>query len=847
MPRLTFPVVGMTCAACVSRVQRGLEGAAGVREAVVNLATHKATVEVDGAVGAGSLVRAVRDAGYDVGLEDFTVLIEGLRFLPTTGRLEDAVRALTGVESVATNAAAESLRVTAVSGLVTAADLEHAVRAAGFVVAAPVAETDPRERDRLREQREVRDLAWRSGVALVVALIAMVASMPLMGGHAMGRTDLLTRLLMPLDHALAGALPWLYALDRQGLKVGLFVLCLPVMAWSGRAIYVAAWRGALHGTLDMNTLIAVGTLAAMLYSTVATFLPGVFAGAGLPADVYFEAVAAIIALVLVGRLLEARARGRTSEALRRLAALGAQTARVLRDDAEMEVPIGDVMVGDVIRVRPGEKVPVDGIVRSGRSAVNEAMLTGEPMPVDKREGSEVAGGTINTTGSFTFEARRVGRDTALAQIMRLVEDAQGSRAPVQRLADRIAAVFVPAVFVVALAAFALWLAVGPSPAFLFATVAFVTVLIIACPCAMGLATPTAIMAGTGRGAEQGILVKGGAMLETAAAVDVVVLDKTGTITEGRPALTELFLAPAEVAVPDIGGDEDEIIRLAAAVEHHSEHPLAVAIVRESELRGLALPGIEGFLAVEGRGARAVVDGREVLVGSAAFLIESGVDIGPFTDRVDTLASRARTPVLVGVDGRPAALLGLADPVKASAVGAVRRLHAMGLTCVLVTGDIRKAAMAVAGEVGIDRVESQMLPAGKVQVVRELQQAGHRVAMVGDGINDAPALAAADVGIAIGTGTDVALEAADVLLMQGDLRALVAALELARRTMRTIRQNLFWAFAYNVVGIPVAAGVLYPFLGILLSPVFASAAMAFSSVTVVTNSLRLRRFRPTLGA
>ncbi|MFI5280600.1 MAG: copper-translocating P-type ATPase, partial [Gemmatimonadales bacterium] len=542
------------------------------------------------------------------------------------------------------------------------------------------------------------------------------------------------------------------------------------------------------------------------------------------------------------------------ETLRHLAALGAKTARLLRGDTEEDIPISEVVVGDLLRVRPGEKIPVDGIVREGASAVNEAMLTGEPVPAAKAEGDDVFAATINTTGALTLEATRVGKATALAQIMQLVEEAQGSRAPVQRLADRIAGVFVPIVITLAIAAFVIWYDLGPEPAALFATIAFVTVLIIACPCALGLATPTAIMVGTGRGAEHGVLIKGGSALEAAAGVDVVVLDKTGTITEGRPAVTDVITA-ADVrpwrnesveGKPEPAMDADTVVRLAAAVERRSEHPLAAAIVREAERRGLELPDVAQFEAVAGRGAHAQLEGHQVTVGSAQHLIEEGVDIGPFTDAIDTLAARARTPVLVAVDERPVGLLGLADPIKPTAVAAVRRMRKMGLRLLLVTGDIRKAAIAVGGEVGIDDVESQMLPAGKVAVVRQLQAEGHRVAMVGDGINDAPALAAADVGIAIGTGTDVALDAADILLMRGDLGTLVASLELARRTMQTIRQNLFWAFAYNVIGIPVAAGLLYPVAGVMLSPVFASLAMALSSVTVVTNSLRLRSFTPSLS-
>ncbi len=837
---MAFPVVGMSCAACASRIQRQLAATPGVREASVNFATTKATVDFDTAEP-GDLVRAVRDAGYDVGTDTVTLAIAGLRFAPSVARLEAALRAVRGVVAAAANQAAETARVTYVPGFFDAAGLAGAVAAAGFELAAPVAAADPVERERELREREVHALSVRFVLAAAVAALAMAASMPLMGGTATGRADLLARLLMPLDGVVRGALPWLYGLDPQQLKIALFVATLPVVRWAGRGFYISAWRGFRHRSADMNTLIGVGTAAAMLYSTAATFAPGLFIGAGLPADVYYEAVSGIIALILLGRLLEARAKGRTSEAMRRLLGLAPRAARVVRNGAEMEVPVSELAVGDLVLVRPGERLPVDGVVTAGHTAIDEAMLTGEPVPVERGEGDQVVGGTLNTTGAITVEATRVGRDTVLAQIVRLVEDAQGSRAPVQRLADRIAGVFVPVVIAVAIAAFVVWFDVGPAPAPVFATVVFVSVLIIACPCAMGLATPTAIMVGTGRGAERGVIAKGGAALEAAAGADVVVLDKTGTVTEGRPVVTDVL--PASSA--GVGAEAD-LLAFAAGVERLSEHPLAAAIVAAAEERHIALGEATAFRAREGRGATATVGGHAVAVGSAAFLIELGVDVGAFTDAIDTLAARAHTPVLVAVDGVPVGLLGLADPVKPSASPAVRALQALGLQVMLVTGDVRKTAIAVAGEVGIDEVESGMLPAGKVAVIRRLQAAGKRVAMVGDGINDAPALAAADVGLAIGTGTDVAVEAADIALMGGDLRSAVTALELARATMRTIRQNLFWAFAYNVVGIPVAAGVLYPLAGVLLSPVFASAAMAFSSVFVVTNSLRLRSFRPTFA-
>jgi Cu+-exporting ATPase len=597
----------------------------------------------------------------------------------------------------------------------------------------------------------------------------------------------------------------------------------------------------------MNTLIAVGTSAAYFYSLAMTIAPGFFRTRGITPAVHYETAAVIITLILLGRLLEAIARGRTSEAIKRLMGLQSKTARLVRDGEETDVPVDEVRIGDRVVMRPGEKIPVDGIVREGASAVDESMLTGESLPVEKRPGDGVIGATLNKTGTFRFEATKIGKETVLAQIIRLVEEAQGSKAPIQRLADRVAGVFVPTVIGIAVLTFLVWLAVGPSPAFLFAMLNFVAVLIIACPCALGLATPTAIMVGTGKGAELGILIRNGASLETAHKLTTVVFDKTGTLTKGEPEVTDILRdesreTRAETDEPRAVSRE-ELLRLAASLERGSEHPLGEAIVTRAKEQGLTLSEVTEFEAVPGLGVRGRVDGQAVLLGNAKFLADSGVELQELTPAAEGLAARGRTPMFVAVDGRAAGVIAVADTLKERSVEAVRALRRLGLELVMITGDNRRTAAAIAKQVGIDRVLAEVLPEQKAGEVRKLQAEGKVVAMVGDGINDAPALAQADVGIAIGTGTDVAMEASDITLIRGDLTSVVTAIELSKRTIRTIRQNLFWAFLYNVLGIPIAAGVLYPFTGLLLDPMIGSAAMALSSVSVVSNSLRLRRFRP----
>jgi len=845
--RITLPIEGMTCGACALTVQKRLRQAPGVHDAAVNYATGKATVMLDdGQTKVADLVRAVRDVGYDCAKAEVTFGIEGLHYAPGVGRLEHELTALPGVLTVAANQASEDVRVEYVPGLVTAKDLEHAVERAGHTVSQPVAAEDPVEREQLRRQAEVRTLLVKFVVAAVVALVTMLGSMPLMNSMAAKEHDLVARVMSPLNGVLENLLPQLYEFGRsdpQLLKLVMLVVTLPVLLWSGRQFFRGTISGFKHRSADMNTLIAVGTGAAFAYSSVAALLPWVFTNAGLPADVYFEAVNSIIALILLGRLLEARAKGQTSEAIRKLLALRPKVAHVRRGTNDFELPIEEVEVGDKVLMKPGETLPVDGEVIEGESNVDESMLTGEPMPVVKKVGDAVFGGTVNATGSFTYKATAVGKDTALAQIVRLVEEAQGTKAPVQRLADKVAGVFVPVVIAIAILSFVAWWVMGPDPKIVFSTVALVTVLVIACPCALGLATPTAIMVGTGKGAEQGVLIRGGEALEGVRDLDTIVFDKTGTITVGRPTVTHVLGAKRTDGSTVSAG---EILRVAAAVEARSEHPLAHAVVEAAQKREIPIPSVERFVAMEGRGARGIVGKLLVEVVSLRHAGERNLSLGTLEKDAERHILQGRSPVVVVVNDTVQGLLLIADEIKPEAKKAIAALKEGGLNVFLLSGDSKLTAGLVAKEVGIDRVIAEVDPSDKAEEVKRLQEDGRKVGMVGDGINDAPALAQADIGFAIGTGTDVAVEASDITLIRGDLFGVVTAIELSRRTVRTIRTNLVLAFVYNVLGIPLAAGVLYPFTGILLSPIVASAAMALSSLSVVGNSLRLRRFTPKLA-
>jgi Cu+-exporting ATPase len=807
---VALPIEGMTCASCVRRVEQAIAAVPGVASVAVNMATSRADLALADAAALPAVAQSVSRAGYRVPEAHTTLSIQGMTCASCVRRVEQALLKVPGVTASAVNLATQRAEVTHLAG--TSAQLLGAAVARAGYAATPVAEAaDATDREATARAAEQRAVARATAIAAAATLPLVVLEM---GAH----------LIAPVH-------------DFVMLRIGMveswviqFILASIVMFGPGLRFFRQGIPALLRGAPDMNALVAIGTAAAWGYSTVATFAPFL-----LPPDarhVYFEAAAVIVTLVLLGRLLEARARGRTSEAIRRLVGLQPKTARVRRDEQDAQVPLAALRVGDIVLVRPGERIATDGTVIEGSSFVDESMITGEPLPVAKQPGASVVGGTVNRTGAFAFRATSVGAETLLAQIIRMVEGAQGAKLPIQALVDRVTQYFVPAVMVAALLTFGIWLIFGPDPALSFALVNAVAVLIIACPCAMGLATPTSIMVGTGRGAALGVLFRRGDALQTLRAVQVVALDKTGTLTRGRPELTDLLPAP--------GIDEAEVLRLSAAVEARSEHPIAEAIVAAARGRGLSIAEAEQFDSVPGFGARARVDGREVALGAGRYMAKLGIDAAPLAAQADQLARRGRTPLFAAIDGRLAAVIAVADAIKPGTPEAIAALHALGLKVAMITGDSRATAAAIARELGIDEVHAEVLPAGKVAAVQALRADGRTVAFVGDGINDAPALAEADVGIAIGTGTDIAIESADVVLMRGDLRAVPQAIALSQAVMRNIRQNLFWAFAYNAALIPVAAGVLWPVNGTLLSPVYAAGAMALSSLFVLGNALRLRQ-------
>ena len=810
----TLNVTGMTCASCVAHVEKALMRVEGVRAANVNLATEAATVTVVPDVSFDALADAVHKAGYEVARDTITLDIEGMSCAACVGRVEKVLKRVPGVVDASVNLAARRAHIET-AGAVPLAALLDAVKKAGFGArAAGDVSESARVATAQAEERSLQRAVWIAAALTAPVFVLEMGSHFIPGMHEWVMTTIGHRESWLLQFALATLI-----LFGPGLRF--FRKGIPAL---------------LRGAPDMNALVAIGTGAAWAYSVVATFAPRLLPEGTV--NVYYEAAAVIITLILVGRLLEARARGRTSEAIQRLMRIQPRTARVVRDGAPREVAIEEVVVGDVIEVRPGEKIAVDGEVTDGASFVDESMITGEPVPVEKTAGSPVVGGTINTRGAFSFRATKVGADTVLAQIIRMVETAQGAKLPIQALVDKVTMVFVPIVMAVAVLTFLVWLAFGPEPALTFALVNAVAVLIVACPCAMGLATPTSIMVATGRAAAMGVLFRKGDALQMLRDADVVALDKTGTLTVGHPELTDLMTAE--------GFSRDEVLALVAAVERRSEHPIAEAIVAAARAAGLELADAEGFEATAGHGVRATVSGRTVEVGADRLMRRLGLDVGTFALHAERLGDEGKSPLYAAIDGRIAAIIAVADPLKATSVDAVRALQAMGLRVAMITGDNYRTAHAIARQAGIDEVVAEVLPDGKVEALKGLRLDGRRVAFVGDGINDAPALAEADVGLAIGTGTDVAIESADVVLMSGDLAGVPRAVALSHATMRNIKQNLFWAFAYNTALIPLAAGVFYASAGLLLSPVFAAAAMSLSSVFVLTNALRLRRFRAPLS-
>ena len=847
--RLTLPIRGMTCAACVHTIQSALEDTAGVSKAEVNLATETASVVYDpNSLLSQQLVQAVRSSGYGAGTDQVLLVVKGLDDASQVRALEQRLKTLDGVVSASVNVALGQITVDFIRDATNPDTVRKAVQDSGYKV------------ESIRQADE------------------MAVDM-----ERMSRNDDIVRLRIKMLFAVAGAAgimaamfvsPLVSGLGDRWLNTLLMAIAAPIQFWAGRQFYEGAWGALRHRTTNMNTLIALGTSVAFLYSAAITVFPGLFEGAHLVHDhtmfghstgTHFDTSSAIIALILFGRWMEARAKGQTTSAMRALMGLQPRTARVIKNGQDVEVPIAEVVSGDIVLIRPGERIPVDGIITEGRSAVDESMLTGESIPVDKAPGMPALGGTMNAAGSFQLRTTRVGKETALAQIIRLVQQAQGSRAAVQRLADTVSAYFVPIVLVIAAATFAVWMVVGPEPRYQYGLLAAISVLIIACPCALGLATPTAIMVGTGKAAELGILIRDAAALETAHKVTTVILDKTGTLTLGRPKLTDIR--------PLNGVNEDDLLRLAASVERSSEHPIAAAIVLAARERGIELLPTGEFISAPGLGVRARVGDNWITVGNLRLLQETGISLNGASEDAAKLAQRGRTPMVVLRDEEPVGLLGVMDTVRPESAEAVATLKSLGLEVVMLTGDTKQTAEAIASQLGITRVIAEVMPDQKADEIKRLQSEGRAkgplpaargprlrskiVAMVGDGVNDAPALAQADVGIAIGTGADVALEAADIALMRDDVRGVATAIAISKATMRAIRQNLFWAFCYNIVLIPVAAGVLYVFFhdgGVpsslrwalgqfgFLNPILAGLAMAFSSVSVVTNSLRLGRLR-----
>ena len=813
LTRIELPVSGMPLKEHLTHLESTLRALEGVSEVNVNVKANRLEVQYDaGKVDVAQLVGAVKSVGFQVGGTNIKIGIENLRCASCVKFIEDELKATQGVLNANVNIATQEATVDYLPQNTTLAELNKAIETWGYKPrpATSDAPVDKQEEAHAREYRKLMNKFWfAAAISVIVMVTAYYQVVPILRDLSMDSLRML----------------W-------GVTA---LLTLPVMFWSGSDFFTGAWAAFKHRSANMNTLITLGTGAAWLYSTFAILFPSVFPeGTSEP---FYDVVAVVIALVVLGQALELRAKGQSSSAIKKLLGLQAKTARVIRDGKEMDLPVEEVLVGDVIQVRPGEKVPVDGVIVEGSSAVDESMLTGESLPASKKMGDEVIGATINKTGAFKFRTTKVGKDTALAQIVKMVQDAQNSKAPIARLADIISGYFVPIVLILAVWTFVIWFVVGPQPQFVYALVTSVTVLIIACPCALGLATPMSLMVGIGKGAESGILIRSGEALQTARAIQTVVLDKTGTITKGKPELTDV------VTMDDGQWTMEEILRFSASVEKVSEHPLAQAIVEGAQARKLELAEVKDFDAIPGHGVSAKVEGKSILIGNLKLMNRENIALGSLEEKSKSLADDGKTPMFIALDGKAAGIIAVADTVKEDSAEAIAVLQKMGIEVVMITGDNRRTAEAIARKVGITRVLAEVLPEDKANNIQQLQAEGKKVAMVGDGINDAPALAQADVGLAIGTGTDVAIEASDITLIKGSLKGVVTAIEVSRATMNNIYQNLVGAFFYNTLGVPVAMGVLFPFFGLLLSPLIAGAAMAFSSVTVVGNANRLRGFKP----
>ncbi|KAF0143403.1 MAG: Cu2+-exporting ATPase [Nitrospirae bacterium] len=808
--RLDLPVTGMSCASCAAKIEDSLLHLQGVSNASVNFAAEKATIWYDPLnVSADDFLKTIKDLGYSASVAKLIIPIKGMSCAACATRVQDALSSLDGVVSASVNLATERAAIEYIPSRIGMREFKKTIKDAGYEILTADKGEDIVEKEKREREAHYRNLKTKVITGALLSLPVFILTYWDMFG-------------LPI------------VLPRKLNFIIQLILESPVQFWIGWQFYKGAVSAARHRTTNMNTLIAVGTSAAYIYSVIATFYPSLFEVKGYSAEVYFDTAAAIIVLILLGRMLEARAKGQTSEAIKKLAGLQAKTAKVVRNGSELDIPVEEVDIGDIIIVRPGEKIPVDGVIKEGYSSVDEAMLTGESIPVEKKSGDFVIGATINKTGSFKFEATKVGRETMLSQIINMVQEAQGSKPPIARMADLIASYFVPAVMGISVITFFTWYSFGPEPSFTYAVLNFIAVLIIACPCALGLATPTSIMVGTGKGAENGILIRGGEALETAHKINSIVFDKTGTLTKGEPSVTDV--------IADKSITERDILFYAASAEKGSEHPLGEAIIKKAVQSGIELTAASDFQAIPGHGINAKVNGKDVILGNAAMMDDEGIKLNGLKEKAEKLAGGGKTPMFVAVDNSVYGIICVADTLKESSIEAVKSLHKLGIEVVMLTGDNRRTGEAIAKLAGIDRVLAEVFPEDKVKEIKKLQSEGKIVAMVGDGINDAPALAQADIGIAIGTGTDIAMEASDVTLLKGDLRGVVTAIALSRATMRNIKQNLFWAFAYNTVLIPVAAGILFPFFGILLNPMLAAAAMGMSSVTVVSNALRLRRFK-----